>query len=397
MILGLAIRTALAFIAAPSPAGPWKAVLELSGGDLPFAMAIQTAGSGWKGQLCNGSKCEPFSAVRMQGDSLVLEIADYDATLIGFLRADSLTGYYRNVGSRGPRTIPFRAQRGRAPATRGAKQLLGRWDATYFQELGTSPRVFEFRNQSSGFEGRIISSTTDYGPFTGSVTADSFAIGLFDGSFVYLLTGKLQGDTLRGIFHAGLRNQTRWIAVRSTGAPHLESPTEISRADTTEPLQFAFPDLSGRLFRSDDLRLRGKVVLIDIFGSWCPTCHDATPELLRLYRTYHDRGLEIVGLAFEATGDTAVDARQVRRYREKFRIPFPLLLAGVNDTESIARALPQLSDVTAFPTTVFLGRDGRVRRIYAGFHGLAAGPQHARMVRVFEQEIERLLDEKREQ
>jgi hypothetical protein len=75
-------------------------------------------------------------------------------------------------------------------------------------------------------------------------------------------------------------------------------------------------------------------------------------------------------------------------------VPFPLLLAGINDTESIARALPQLRDVTAFPTTVFVGRDGRVRRIHAGFHGLAAGPQHARMVREFETEIERLLNEK---
>jgi thiol-disulfide isomerase/thioredoxin len=394
MIPELAMRVTLGLVAAASPAGSWKAVLDLAGGQLPFVVAIEPAGSGWKGRLCNGGKCDPFSAVHMRGDSLVLEIADYDATLIGLLRADSLTGYYRNVGSRGPRTIPFRAERGRVPARAGPRRFLGRWDATYFQDLGTSPRVLEFRNGPDGFQGRMISSTSDYGPFSGSVSADSFAIGLFDGSYVYLLTGKLQGDTLRGIFHAGLRTQTPWIAVRSTGAPHLESPTEISRADTTAPLRFAFPDLEGKPFRSDDRRLRGKVVLVDIFGSWCPTCHDATPELLRLYRKYHGRGLEIVGLAFESTGDTAVDARQVRRYRDKFDIPFPLLLAGVNDNESIASALPQLSDVTAFPTTVFLGRDGRVRRIHAGFHGLATGPQHAKMVREFEREIERLLKER---
>jgi thiol-disulfide isomerase/thioredoxin len=254
--------------------------------------------------------------------------------------------------------------------------------------------VFDFRNGADGFQGRIISSTTDYGPFTGTVAGDSFAIGLFDGSFVYLLTGKLVGDTLRGIFHAGLRTQTRWSAIRSSGAPHLKSPTEVSQADTTAPLQFEFPDLQGRLVRSDDRRFRGKVLLVDIFGTWCPTCHDATPELLRLYRRYKGRGLEIVGLAFEATGDPNIDARQVRRYRDKFRVPFPLLLAGINDTESIATALPQLRDVTAFPTTVFVGRNGRVRRIHAGFHGLAAGPQHARMVREFETEIERLLNEK---
>jgi len=60
----------------------------------------------------------------------------------------------------------------------------------------------------------------------------------------------------------------------------------------------------------------------------------------------------------------------------------------------MAAALPQLHNVTAFPTAVFLGRDGRVRLIHAGFHGPAAGPEHERMVREFEREIERLLEEK---
>lgn len=394
MMIGLLIQTAVALTAAPSPAGPWKAVLDLAGGALPFALRIDESGRHWHGQLCNGGTCQSFSAVRLEGDSVILEIADYAATLRASVRPDSLLGYYHNVGSNGPRTIPFRAARGRWAVSRAPARLVGRWDATYYQDPGTSPRVFDLRNGPDGFEGRIISSTSDYGPYTGAVVGDSFAIGLFDGSFVYLLTGKLVGDTLRGVFHAGLRTQTQWTAVRSTGAPHLRSPTEVSRADTTVPLRFEFPDLRGRLVRNDDRRFMGKVLLLDIFGSWCPTCHERTPELLRLYRRYHHRGLEIVGLAFEATGDTAIDARQVRRYRDKFGIPFPLLLAGLSDNESIAAALPQLHDVTAFPTTVFVGRDGRVRWIHAGFHSLAAGPQHARQVGEFEAEIEKLLKEK---
>jgi thiol-disulfide isomerase/thioredoxin len=137
------------------------------------------------------------------------------------------------------------------------------------------------------------------------------------------------------------------------------------------------------------------VLLVDVFGTWCPTCHDAAPELVRLYRKYHARGLEVVGLAYEVTGDTAMDARQVRRYRDKFSIPFPLLLAGVNDTEAAAATLPQLRGFTSFPTTIFIGRDGRVRRIHAGFYGPATGVQHGRLIQEFEREIERLLQERR--
>ena len=100
-----------------------------------------------------------------------------------------------------------------------------------------------------------------------------------------------------------------------------------------------------------------------------------------------------MGLAYEVTGDSAVDGRQVRRYRDKFGIPFPLLLAGINDTEAAAATLPQLHGFTSFPTTIFLGRDGRVRRVHAGFYGPATGAQHERLIREFEREIERLLRE----
>jgi thiol-disulfide isomerase/thioredoxin len=378
---------------APSPAGPWRAVLDLEGGTLGFGLDIEGDFGSWRGRLCNGRQCQPLSRVSLRGDSLTLEMADYAATISARLAGDSLTGTYRNAGNRGPRMIPFRAARGRWPVTRGPAALVGRWDATIFSDIGTSPRVFEFRNGSQGLEGTMISNTGDYGHFAGEVTGDSFALTHFDGSFVYLLTGALHGDTLRGVFHAGLRTQTPWIAIRSTGAPHLKSPTEITTADTSAPFRFAFPDLQGRMVTQDDPRFRGKVVVIDIFGTWCPTCHDAAPGLVRLYRKYHARGLEIVGLAYEVTGDSAIDGRQVRRYRDKFGIPFPLLLAGVNDTDAAAETLPQLHGFTSFPTTVFLGRDGRVRQVRAGFYGPATGAQHERLLQEMDREVERLLSE----
>ena len=377
-----------------SPVGEWKAVLDLAGGELEFALRVTGAAEKLEGTLCNGRVCQPLSAVRQRGDSLVLEMADYAATIEAEVRGDSLAGAYRNVGNRGPRTIPFRAARGRWPAKAAPARWLGKWDATYYGDWGTSPRMIELRNGAAGLEGTIISNSGDYGHFAGRVTGDSFALAHFDGSFVYLLTGTLDGDTLRGVFHAGLRTQTPWTAVRSTGRPHLKAPTEVTSADTSGPFRFAFPDLDGRVVTDRDPRFRGKVVLVDVFGTWCPTCHDAAPALARLYRKYHARGLEIVGLAYEVTGDSAVDARQLRRYRDKFDLPFTILLAGVNDTDAAAATLPQLEGFTAFPTTIFLGRDGRVRRVHAGFYGPATGPQHARVVAEFEREIERLLGEK---
>ena len=409
MRVALALLLAVAGSSAPtdrrgadlerSPEGPWRAVLDLAGGELRFGVRLEQRGDRLAGQLCNGDRCQPFSAVALRGDGLVLEMADYAAAITARLMGDSLVGSYRNVGNRGPRVIPFRAARGTWPAGPGPTRLLGRWDAMWIGDFGTSPRVIELRNGPGGLEGTIISNTGDYGHFAGSARGDSFALAHFDGSYVYLLTGALGGgggapDTLRGVFHAGLRTQTPWIAVRSTGRPHLKAVTENTQADTTQPFRFAFPDLEGRMVTERDPRFQGKVVVVDVFGTWCPTCHDAAPELVRLYRKYRGRGLEIVGLAYEVSGDTAVDRRQVRRYREKFGIPFTLLLAGINDTEAAAATLPQLQGFTSFPTTIFLGRDGRVRRIHAGFYGPATGAQHARQVQAWEGEVERLLAER---
>ena len=392
MLTSLA-TTLLLLAPEPDPSGSWRAALDLAGGPLRFSLEIARSGDSLTGRFCNGASCDAPFAIRSSGDSLTFEIADYAATIDGTIRGDSLTGRYHNVGSRGPRSIPFRAARGRWPARPAGPALLGSWDATLTTDGRTSPRVFLFGGDRTGVLAAVVSNTGDYGQFWGQASGDSLAVFRFDGSFVYMLTARLDGDTLRGVFHAGLRTQTPFTAVRSTGRRHLREPTEVTQADTTAPFRFAFRDLDGRMVTSEDERFRGKVVVIDVFGTWCPTCHEAAPMHVRFHRDFHDRGLEIVGLAYEVTGDTAVDGALVRRYRDKLGIPFPLLLAGISDPQAAAATLPQLRGFTSFPTTIFRGRDGRVRRVHAGFYGAATGPMHDRQVAEFRALIERLLEE----
>lgn len=394
MIVASALPPALAMLLAmaPDPAGPWRAVLDLAGGPLRFTLEVSHS-TVWSAQICNGRKCEAAFPVQVTGDSVTFDIADFAATITARLHGDSLTGMYRNVGSRGPRAIPFRAARGRWEREQAPAVLTGSWDATLTADGRASPRIFLFDNGAAGFRGAVVSNSGDYGEFSGAVLGDSIALFRFDGSFVYMLTGRLEGDTLRGTFHAGLRTQTPFVAVRSSGAPHLSEPTAMTGADTTAPFRFAFRDVEGRLVTSSDARFRGKAVLIDVFGTWCTTCHEAAPILSRFYREYRDRGLEIVGFAYEVTGDTAVDGALVRRYRDKIGVPFPLLLAGVSTVASASETLPQLSGFSSFPTTIFLGRDGRVRRVHAGFYGPATGVMHTRQVENFRAMIEQLLAE----
>lgn len=389
--LALALASALCAPTAVT-AQAFASALDLAGGTLPFAIHLEPRAGTWGGRLCNGSTCQAFSSVAWHADTLHLGIADYAASITATAQGDSLVGAYRNVGIRGPRTIPFRARRGDLPQTAAPAWLDGTWYAWFRGSTGDTPRVLEFRTGPTGLEGTIISNSGDYGAFGGVATRDSFSLARFDGSFVYLLAGRLVGDTLVGTFHAGLRSQTPFRALRARGPSPLTPPTEVTRADTA-PFRFAFRDLDGRLVTNDDARFRGKVLIVDVFGTWCPTCHDAAPSLVALHRSRAARGLEVVGLAFEVSGDTAVDGALVRRYRDKFGIAFPLLLAGVSDVDLTAATLPQLEGFTAFPTTIFIGRDGRVRRVHAGFHGPATGSQHEATVREFERITDELLAE----
>jgi thiol-disulfide isomerase/thioredoxin len=373
--------------------GIWRSVLDLAGGPLPFELTVTPEGGRLLARICNGPKCADQATVTVNGSSVVFDIADYAATITAERKGDSLVGMYHNVGRNGPRSIPFRASRGPWARTQAPAALLGSWDAWYITDQRRSPRVLSFREGPEGLEGAVLSNTGDLGMFWGGGTVDSFSVARFDGVSVYVLAGRLEGDTLRGVFHAGLRTQTPFVAVRSSGAPHLAAPTSLTSADTLTPFSFGFPDLAGRRITQDDPRLKGKVVLVDIFGSWCVTCHEATPDLLELYREYHPRGFEILGLGYEVTGDTTTDNPQIRRFRDKFQIPWILLHAGASVVEETAASLPQLHGFTAYPTTLFLGKDGRIREVYAGFRGPATGAQHTKQIADYREMIERLLRE----
>ena len=94
-------------------------------------------------------------------------------------------------------------------------------------------------------------------------------IGSMHGSYQMVSAGGarfdavIEGDTLRGTFHAGLKAQTPFVAVRAQGPSPLKPPTDVTRADTTAPFRFAFRDVNGSLVQSDDPQFRGKVLVVD--------------------------------------------------------------------------------------------------------------------------------------
>jgi len=165
-------------------------------------------------------------------------------------------------------------------------------------------------------------------------------------------------------------------------------------ANPVEPLRFSFPDLEGKIVSASDERFKNKVVVVTITGSWCPNCHEEAPLLQEFYERYRAEGFEAVALAFEYTGDAPRDLEQVKIFGKRHKISYPMLLAGSTDEGEISRKLPQLVNFGAYPTTIFIGRDGLVKRIHSGFEGKATGARFTKLKAEYEAQIKELLADK---
>ena len=160
--------------------------------------------------------------------------------------------------------------------------------------------------------------------------------------------------------------------------------------DAAEPLRFSFPDLTGQIVTNADARFRGKVLLVNISGSWCPNCHDEAPFLASLYRTYQPKGFEIVTLSFEE-GDQLTNPTRLRAFIAQYGIGYTVLVAG--EPAQLAEKVPQAVNLNAFPTSFLVGRDGRVRGVHAGFPSPGSGDFYTKAERDVTSEVERLLAE----
>ncbi len=154
---------------------------------------------------------------------------------------------------------------------------------------------------------------------------------------------------------------------------------------------FSFPDLNGKLVTQDDPYFAGKPVLAIVTGTWCPNCHDEAQFLVQLYRKYGPKGLAIVALDFEEA-DQKDSLQRARAFIKQYGVEYPYLVAGT--PEELGEKVPQLVNLDTFPASIFIGRDGTVRAIHAGFASLATGEFRKKQDQEFEERIVALLAEK---
>jgi len=385
---------------APQFEGSWRAVLPVTGGDLPFGLEIAREEGREVAWLVNGPERARVTDVKIDGERIEMGMPGYphrlearwvDGRLEGevvFLRPGGERKSARMIAERGVTWRFF------PPSPGEVADFTGRWALT-FRDPDTgreSTGIAELTQDGREVSGTVLRESGDDRYIAGEARGDTVFLSRFDGGSAYLYVARLGADgTLAGDFRTGTGGY-RELRGRRDEAARLADVTTLTQVrKDAGPLAFSFPDIDGRPVSLADERFRGKVVIVTIGGTWCPNCHDEAAFLRDFLPTRQARGLEVVQLMFEYTPDFAASSASVRDFVEKFGIGYPVLIAGTYESGAVQRVLPQLEKFYAYPTMLVLDRQGRIQYTHTGFSGPATGAHYDEFVTEFSALVDGLL------
>jgi thiol-disulfide isomerase/thioredoxin len=339
-----------------------------------------------------------------RGDSIFFRTPVFDNEFRAHVvSAHEIKGTWHNLSKKNY-AIAFNAKSCAFPVqSNQSVKLLFTWEAVFSKNTPDAYKAIGiFKPQPNGgmygehsYEGTFLTETGDYRYLAGYRKNDSLQLAAFDGSHVFFFKAAFYsgGDSLRGMFYSGNHWSEPWIAGKNPNAvlKHPDSLTRMVHRDSV--FHFSFPDINGKVIAYPSAYFSDKITIVQIMGSWCPNCMDETNYLMDLYRQYQSKGLEVVALCFERGDDFQASVKQVTRMKESLHAAYPFLIAGSANKGRALKKLPMLNHIMSFPTTIYLDRKGRVRKIYTGFYGPSTGKYHDRFKEENQRFIEKLLAE----
>ena len=139
--------------------------------------------------------------------------------------------------------------------------------------------------------------------------------------------------------------------VDSHDAAAAGQPAASCKAEGPANLTLTMKDMNGADFKLADLK--GKVVLVNFWASWCAPCLQEIPEFIKVREEYHDKGFEIIGISTDDTPE------QLRDFAAKYKTNYPLL-------QVTGEAEDAYGPVFGLPTSILVGRDGSVCKRHFG-------------------------------
>ena len=143
----------------------------------------------------------------------------------------------------------------------------------------------------------------------------------------------------------------------SSGQPGAQ-PQQQAQLDTVPPLAWntELQSVEGAAFRLSDYK--DKVVILDLWATWCGPCRQEVPHLVEMANEYKGKGIEVIGLTTE---NPATDAEKVRSFAQEFKINYKLGYARADVAQSL------MAGNFSIPQTFVIAPGGRIVTKFRGF------------------------------
>ena len=362
--------------------------------DMPFIIEVESDSTLI---IINDTEEILVDEIEYRNDSVFIKFPYYEGYIAAKINDGNLNGSY--IKESLDRVVPFITEKDqpRFSVKQNALNTIdGNWEMIFTKETGIEYIAKGIFSQNENkVTGTIRTTTGDYRYLEGVLDGDQLKLSTFDGAHAFLFRATVTDFTMQGVFYSGNHSRQPFIAKRNETyeLPHEDDLTFIKEG--YDGLEFAFPDAKGNIMTLEDERFKNKVVLVQVMGSWCPNCLDESKYYAEFYKNNKDRGLEIVALAFEYAKTKEKAFTSIARMKDRVGIEYPILLAqyGTSDKAKAQEKLPMLNHILSYPTTIYIDKKGKVRKIHTGFNGPATGDKYIAFKKEFNDFVALLLDE----
>ena len=362
---------------------------------LPFKFELLSTSNQLIMKVENDKETLIYDDIVFEDDSMKIFMPPYDAVIIAKIEGESLNGRYLKEES--GKEAKFNARISDKPKFMSDKKANFSLDGKYktvFRPENPYPGLGLFTQNGNNVSGTFRKNTGDTRFLSGITFGDSILLSTFDGAHPYLIKAEKKGDTIFGNLHYYSNSITEFWMIKDDDYDLADSKSLTKLKDGFQSINFNFKDINGEFISLNDERFKNKVVVVQILGTWCPNCLDETQFFLSYLNENPDEDLAFIGLSVEAAKTEERAMKRISNMIDKFDIPYPILLAqyGSTDKETFLKKIPMLENIISYPTTIIIGKDGKVNSIHTGFNGPATGQAFIDYKKDFKSEIKGLLE-----
>ena len=377
--------------------GTYRAVLDVQDNEaLPFIFEAESA---TKLKVFNAEEVIEVDEIAYRNDSVFIKLPVFEGFIAAKFEGNNLKGQF--IKESLDRVVPFSAEYNNDARfevkSKSTQNSTGIWETVFSKGNAEDEYIAKgiFKQEGDKVIGTFRTTTGDYRYLEGVMDGDQMKLSTFDGAHAFLFTAKVTDSTMEGLFYSGNHWKEPFVAKRNVSYELPEADDLTFLKEGYDRIDFKFPITSGELISLFDDRFKDKVVIVQIMGTWCPNCLDESKYYAKFYENNKDKDIEFIALAFEYAKTKEEAFSRIERLQEKIGIDYPILLAqyGTSDKVKAQEKLPMLNHVLSYPTSIYIDKTGKVRKIHTGFNGPATGEKYVEFKDEFEAFVGRLLEE----